>query len=73
MDVNRNDYAQHAVAPYGVRPRDRAPVAAPVHWDELSDPKLKPDRWTVEDHRRADRVRGRSVEGDGPAGAGAAG
>ena len=47
VDVNRNAYAQHAVAPYGVRPRDRAPVAVPIHWEELSDPKLKPDRWTV--------------------------
>ncbi len=47
VDVNRNNYAQHAVAPYGVRPEDRAPVATPVHWDELSDSRLKPDRWTV--------------------------
>ena len=47
VDVNRNAYAQHAVAPYAVRPRARAPVAAPLHWHELSDPKLKPDRWTV--------------------------
>jgi bifunctional non-homologous end joining protein LigD len=47
VDVNRNAYAQHVVAPYGVRPRPRAPVAVPIHWDELSDPKLKPDRWTV--------------------------
>ena len=47
VDVNRNAYAQHAVAPYGVRAREGAPVAMPIHWDELSDAKLKPDRWTV--------------------------
>ena len=47
VDVNRNAYAQHAVAPYGIRARERAPVAAPIHWDELADGKLKPDRWTV--------------------------
>lgn len=47
LDVNRINYAQHAVAPYGVRPRERAPVAMPIHWEELEDPKLKPDRWTV--------------------------
>jgi bifunctional non-homologous end joining protein LigD len=47
VDVNRNAYAQHVVAPYGVRPKPRAPVAVPIHWEELSDPKLKPDRWTV--------------------------
>ena len=47
VDVNRINYAQHAVAPYTVRPRERAPVATPLHWDELSDRRLRPDRWTV--------------------------
>src|SRR3984957_11879679 len=47
VDVNRINYAQHAVAPYAVRPRPRAPVAMPIEWDELSDPQLKPGRWTV--------------------------
>ena len=47
MDVNRINYAQHVVAPYGVRPRPRGPVAMPIEWDELSDARLKPDRWTV--------------------------
>jgi bifunctional non-homologous end joining protein LigD len=59
VDVNRINYAQHAVAPYGVRARPRAPVAMPIQWDELSDSKLKPDRWTV--RTAADRVRS---EGD---------
>lgn len=47
LDINRIAYAQHAVAPYGVRARARAPVAMPIHWEELNDPKLRPDRWTV--------------------------
>jgi bifunctional non-homologous end joining protein LigD len=47
VDVNRINYAQHAVAPYSVRPRPRAPVATPIQWDELSDAKLLPDRFTV--------------------------
>jgi bifunctional non-homologous end joining protein LigD len=47
VDVRRNAYAQHAVAPYAVRPRENAPVALPIHWDELSDRGLKPDRWTL--------------------------
>ncbi len=47
LDVLRNRYAQHAVPPYAVRPRPRAPVAAPLHWEELGDSKLKPDRWTI--------------------------
>jgi bifunctional non-homologous end joining protein LigD len=47
VDVNRNNYAQHAVAPYGVRPLSHAPVAVPVRWEELSDGRLRADRWTV--------------------------
>ena len=47
VDVLRNRYAQHAVPPYAVRPRERAPVAAPLHWEELDDSKLKPDKWTI--------------------------
>lgn len=47
IDVNRIAYAQHAVAPYTVRPRPRAPVSVPLHWDELSDGALRPDRWTI--------------------------
>ena len=47
VDVNRINYAQHAVAPYGVRPRPGGPVAMPIAWDELSDASLAPDKWTV--------------------------
>jgi bifunctional non-homologous end joining protein LigD len=47
IDVFRNGYAQTAVPPYAARPRPGAPVATPLEWDELSDSRLKPDRWTV--------------------------
>lgn len=47
IDVNRIAYAQHAVAPYAVRPRPGAPVAMPIAWDELDDRSLRPDRWTI--------------------------
>ncbi|HEV7364042.1 MAG TPA: non-homologous end-joining DNA ligase [Solirubrobacteraceae bacterium] len=47
VDVNRNGYAQHAVAAYAVRPRATAPVATPLQWDELEDRRLSPGRWTV--------------------------
>lgn len=59
VDVNRVAYAQHAVAPYGVRARPGAPVAMPIHWEELSDRDLRPDRWTVRD--AADRL---AADGD---------
>jgi bifunctional non-homologous end joining protein LigD len=47
VDVNRINYAQHAVTPYAVRSRPKAPLAVPLRWEELSDRKLRPDRWTV--------------------------
>ena len=47
VDTARNGYAQTTVPPYAVRPRPGAPVATPIDWEELSDSKLRPDRWTV--------------------------
>jgi bifunctional non-homologous end joining protein LigD len=47
IDVARNTYAQTAVPPYAVRARPGAPVATPLEWKELSDSRLRPDRWTV--------------------------
>lgn len=57
----RLDYTQNApiktlVAPYAVRPRPGAPVSAPIRWEELEDPDLAPDRWTV--RNVLDRVAG---------------
>jgi bifunctional non-homologous end joining protein LigD len=48
----RLDYTQNAinktlVAPYSPRPAPGAPVSAPIDWDELDDPKLRPDRFTM--------------------------
>ena len=36
-----------------MRALPRAPVAMPIHWDELADARLKPDRWTIADRGRA--------------------
>jgi len=47
VDVGRNAYAQHAAPPYAVRARANAPVATPLHWEELGDRSLRPDRWTI--------------------------
>jgi bifunctional non-homologous end joining protein LigD len=48
----RLDYTQNAghktlVAPYSPRPAPGAPVSAPIDWDELDDPALRPDGITV--------------------------
>jgi bifunctional non-homologous end joining protein LigD len=47
VDVARNGYAQTAVPPYAVRPRAGAPVATPIEREELSDSRLRPDKWTL--------------------------
>jgi bifunctional non-homologous end joining protein LigD len=48
----RLDYTQNAinrtlVAPYSPRPAPGAPVSAPIEWDELDDPGLRPDGFTM--------------------------
>lgn len=46
-DIMRNGYAQTAVAPYSVRAHPGAPVAVPLHWDEVADPQLSPRGVTI--------------------------
>src|SRR5260221_31018 len=52
VDVMRNAYAQTVVAPYVVRARPGAPVAVPLHWDEVADSDLEPGRFTLRTVRR---------------------
>jgi bifunctional non-homologous end joining protein LigD len=47
LDYTQNTYIKTLVAPYSVRPADGAPVSAPIEWDELDDPDLRSDRWTI--------------------------
>ncbi len=58
----RLDYTQNAVnktlvSPYAVRPAPGAPVSAPILWEELDDPELRPNRWNI--RTVLDRVRER--------------
>jgi bifunctional non-homologous end joining protein LigD len=48
----RLDYTQNAinktlVAAWSPRPAPVAPISVPIEWDELDDPDLRPDRWTI--------------------------
>ena len=48
----RLDYTQNAinrtlVTPFSARAKPHAPVSIPITWDELDDPELRPDRWTI--------------------------
>jgi bifunctional non-homologous end joining protein LigD len=47
LDYTQNQPIKTLVAPYSVRPAAGAPVSAPITWDELDDPALAPNRWTV--------------------------
>ncbi|MGJ5831284.1 non-homologous end-joining DNA ligase [Streptomyces ossamyceticus] len=49
LDIQRNAYAQTAVAPFTVRARPGAPVATPITWEQLDDPAVDARRWTIAD------------------------
>jgi bifunctional non-homologous end joining protein LigD len=49
LDFTQNAINKTLVAPYSARPAPGAPVSMPIDWDELDDPELRPDRWTVRD------------------------
>ena len=64
----RLDYTQNAinktlVGPYSTRPAPGAPVSMPITWDELDDPDLRPDRWTIRDVQERLRDRGDPFRG----------
>ncbi|HET8776167.1 MAG TPA: ATP-dependent DNA ligase, partial [Candidatus Limnocylindria bacterium] len=64
----RLDYTQNAinktlVGPYSTRPAPGAPVSMPIDWDELDDPDLRPDRWTIRDVAERLRSRGDPFRG----------
>lgn len=54
VDTVRNAYAQTAAPAYAVRPRDGAPVATPLHWNELDSRRLRPDLYNI--HNVFDRL-----------------
>jgi bifunctional non-homologous end joining protein LigD len=47
IDTARNTYAQTTVAPYAVRAKPGAPVATPLRWEELEDPRLRANSHTL--------------------------
>jgi bifunctional non-homologous end joining protein LigD len=57
LDFTQNAVNKTLVAPYAVRPVQSAAVSAPIEWDELDDPQLRPDRWNIK--TIIDRVRER--------------
>lgn len=47
LDYTQNAHNKTLVGPWSPRPAPGAPVSVPIAWDELEDPDLRPDRWTV--------------------------
>ena len=47
LDYTQNSINKTLVAPYSPRATAGASVSAPIEWDELEDPRLRPDRYTV--------------------------
>ena len=57
LDTARNAYAQTAVPPFSVRPKENAPVATPIYWDELSNKKLDSQSYNVKNiFKRLDEI-----------------
>jgi len=61
LDIFRNAYGQHGVAPYAVRAKPGAPVAAPLDWRELGN--VNPQKYTIKNifrrlSRKADPWKG---------------
>ena len=73
LDYLRNQRGSTAILPYSARAREGAPVAAPIHWDELDDMESGA-RFTVRDAPLLlERAAGRAAPGLGRSRAGAAG
>ncbi|MFJ9852464.1 non-homologous end-joining DNA ligase [Streptomyces sp. NPDC101150] len=49
LDVQRNAYAQTAVAPWSIRPKPGAPVATPISRRQLADRELTARSWSLKD------------------------
>jgi bifunctional non-homologous end joining protein LigD len=47
LDYTQNWGNRTLVSVYSPRPAPGLPVSAPIGWDELDDPALRPDRWTI--------------------------
>jgi bifunctional non-homologous end joining protein LigD len=47
LDYTQNVSNKTLVAPYSPRAAPGAPVSAPISWEELDDPGLRPDKFTI--------------------------
>src|SRR4029077_2869220 len=55
LDYTQNVLRKTLAAPSSLRPTPGAPASTPLAWEELDDPDLRPDRWSI--HTVEARVR----------------
>ncbi|MBW7470240.1 non-homologous end-joining DNA ligase [Marinobacter sp. M216] len=63
LDVARNAYGQTLVSPYSVRAKAGGPVAMPLRLEELDDPELRPDGFSMEEAPHRLKQRGDAWKG----------
>ena len=61
LDFTQNAVNKTLVAPYSMRPSSGAPVSAPIRWEELDDPAIRSERWTIQTIASARQEGRRSV------------
>jgi bifunctional non-homologous end joining protein LigD len=47
IDYTQNIIGKTLAAPYSLRPARGAPVSTPITWEEVDDPALRPDAWSI--------------------------
>jgi bifunctional non-homologous end joining protein LigD len=47
LDYLRNSFGQTAVVPYSLRAIEKAPIATPLDWQEVSNPQLHAQRYNL--------------------------
>jgi bifunctional non-homologous end joining protein LigD len=67
LDYLRNQRGATAILPYSARARERAPVAAPISWDELEDLKSGAPFTVRDGEQLLERASGRALQGWGEA------
>ncbi|MEA3064860.1 MAG: bifunctional non-ous end joining protein LigD [Sphingomonadales bacterium] len=67
LDYLRNQRGATAILPYSARARERAPVAAPISWDELEDLKSGAPFTVRDGEHLLERASGRALQGWGEA------
>ncbi len=67
LDYLRNQRGSTAILPYSARARERAPVAAPISWDELEDLKSGAPFTVRDGDQLLERASGRALQGWGEA------